>query len=82
MSKKLVRVTRPRIRLTKRGLRVQAPRARVGGLNISKSGVSYSVRTKAGTLNTKRGCSLRHLPGCGLVLSLLLATAVITVRKN
>ena len=80
MAKKTsaVKVYGPRIRLTKRGVRVQAPRARVGGLNISKSGVNYSVRTKAGTLNTKRGCS-RALPGCGLVLSLLAVLAVVVV---
>jgi hypothetical protein len=78
-----VRVTGPRVSLTKRGLRVTGPRARIGGrsgLNISKSGVSYSVRTKHGTLNTKRGCS-RALPGCGLLLMLLAGTTVITVHK-
>jgi hypothetical protein len=59
-SKKLVHVYKPRVRLTGKGVKLTAPRARIGGksgLNVSKSGISYSVRTKAGTVNSKRGCS-------------------------
>lgn len=57
---KLVSIRKPRLKVSSKGLKVQAPSARVGGkagLNLSKSGVSGSVRTKAGTYNTKSGCS-------------------------
>ena len=56
-----MKIARPRLRITSKGLKVQAPRVRIGdkaGLNISKSGVSGSVRTKFGTYNTRKGCSL------------------------
>lgn len=59
MAKK-VSVYSPRIKVSKRGVRFVAPRARIGGragLNISKSGVNASLRTKRGTLNSRHGCT-------------------------
>lgn len=58
--KQLISIRKPRMSLTKKGLRVTAPSARIGGkagLNVSRSGVSYSVRSKAGSFNSTRGCS-------------------------
>lgn len=72
--KKLVKVIGPKLRITSKGLRVQAPRARIGGkagFNVSKSGVSASVRTPIGTFNSKRGFTPRNprrrkaRKGCG-----------------
>lgn len=60
--KGLFHITGPRLRVTSKGLKVTAPRARIGGrvgFNISRSGVSGSVRTGIGTFNTKRGLSVR-----------------------
>lgn len=59
-KRKLISIRKPRLSLTKKGLGVTAPSARIGGrsgLNVSRSGVSYSLRSKAGTYNSKRGCS-------------------------
>lgn len=59
-KKKLVSIRKPKLRITKKGLKIQPPSARIGGkagINISKSGVSGSVRSKYGTYNTKRGCT-------------------------
>lgn len=62
-----IKVTGPRVQLGKKGLRIRSPRARIGGksgLNVSKGGVSASHRGKLGTINSKRGISLKGLPGC------------------
>lgn len=64
---------KPKFRITSKGLKITPPSARIGGktgINISKSGVSGSMRTKHGTFNTKRGCSF-HL------LALLVAGAAL-----
>lgn len=73
--RKLIKVTGPKLRLTSKGVKLRAPRARVGGkvgLNISKSGMSGSVRTGLGSYNTKRGCTTKLLPCLSLVLVLAL----------
>lgn len=73
MAKKLLKITPPKIRLTTKGVKVSNARARVRGpinTNISRSGVSHSVTTRAGTYNTKKGCS-RVLPGCPLTILVL-----------
>lgn len=86
-KKKLISVRKPKLRITSKGVKVTAPSARIGGkagLNLSKSGVSASVRTKHGTFNSKRGFTRRSsswklfggssethkgcLPGCGVLL--------------
>lgn len=71
-----MKITRPKLRITSKGIKIQAPRARIGnktGLNISKSGVSGSVRTKFGTYNTRKGCSLLLVLFTGLGALALLA---------
>lgn len=58
---KLIKIRKPKVRITTKGVRVSKPSARIGGktgLNISSQGVSGSVRTGMGTYNTKKGCSL------------------------
>lgn len=54
-------IRKPRLTIGKRGMRISPPSLRLGGrgsgLNISKSGVSVSSRTRHGTFNSKRGCS-------------------------
>lgn len=84
---KLFSFRKPKIKLTKKGLKVTNPSLRIGGkagVNVSKSGVSASLRTSAGTVNSKRGISLRGfgrkaksgcLPGC--LLPLLAGLAVV-----
>lgn len=83
-KRKLFRIIRPRVYMSTKGVRWQAPMARIGdkvGLNIGKRGVSASVRTRYGTFNSRRGLFLRMpklrragkggccvLPGCGLLL--------------
>lgn len=79
--------TKPKLKISSKGVKLQAPRVRLGkkvGLNISKSGVSGSIRTKAGTLNTKRGCSavLPCLPILLLAGSMLLIMPVILRTKR
>jgi hypothetical protein len=57
----LLHVRRARIRFTPKGIRVSPASFRVGGksgINISRSGVSTSTRTRFGTYNSKRGCSI------------------------
>ena len=79
-KKKLISIRKPRISLTKKGLRVTAPSARIGGkagLNVSRSGVSTSVRSKVGTYNSKRGCSRTMM----LVL-VMLGVVVFAVRRG
>lgn len=61
-KKKLLRITRPKLRVTGKGVKLQAPRARVGGkvgLNISKRGVNASAHTGVGSFNTTHGVNLR-----------------------
>lgn len=52
----------PRLRITKRGVRLIKPRVRVGGrragINVSGSGVSGSVGGNGWSYNTKRGLTL------------------------
>lgn len=60
--RKLVSVRKPKLKLTTNGVKLTKPSARIGGkagLNISSKGVSGSVRTKAGTLNTRTGFTRR-----------------------
>ena len=90
-SKSPVRVTGPRVRVGKRGIKLQAPRARIGGktgVNISKSGISASVRTGHGSLSTRTGWSGRLLPrprarnkrpGC-LSVVILVAVLILTIH--
>lgn len=52
----------PKLRITAKGVRITKPSARIGGaagVNLSSKGVSASVRTGVGTLNSKRGLTLR-----------------------
>ena len=55
--KKLIRIRKPRVRVTSKGLKISAPSARIGGkagINVSKSGVSGSVQTGHGSISTRR----------------------------
>jgi len=73
--RKLFSIRKPRLTVSSRGVRVQGPAVRIGGrsgVNISKKGMSYSLRTRAGTYNSRRGCS-RPLFLLLLVLALILA---------
>lgn len=81
---KLIKFRKPRIRITSKGIKITKPSARIGGavgLNVSSKGVSGSVKTKAGTYNTKRGLSL-HLPGCLLTIILMGVLIVAAYRLN
>jgi hypothetical protein len=65
-KRKLFAVSKPRLRISSRGVRLIRSRVRIGGrvgINLSSRGVSGSIRTPMGTYNTKRGCFLR-LFGC------------------
>lgn len=71
---KLFSFRKPRVRITKKGLRVQGPSARVGsrkaGVNVSKSGMSVSGGTERARYSSRRGLSF----GCALpVFSLVVA---------
>ena len=58
-KRKLIKIRKPKVTLTKRGLKVSKPSARIGnkvGVNVSSKGVSTSVKTGKGYLNiSKRG---------------------------
>jgi len=62
---KLIKVRKPKLRVTKKGIKVRAPSARIGGkigLHFSKRGVSASIRTPKRTRNTgKLGSSKKHI---------------------
>ena len=74
---KFFSIRKPRIRLTKKGLKVQGPSARIGNrnasVNVSKFGVSVSGGTKHARYNSRRGASF----GCVLpvVVFVLLVVA-------
>jgi hypothetical protein len=56
-KKKLFSIRKPKVKLTKKGLKVTKPTARIGGktgLNISSKGVSASVRTGKGSVNVSK----------------------------
>lgn len=64
MAKK-ASIRKPQLRITPKGVRVTKPSVRVGGavgVNLSAKGARASVRTKKGTLSTKRGCTARLFP--------------------
>jgi len=80
---KLFSFRKPKVRITKKGLRVTSPSARIGGksgLNISKSGLSYSIRTKLGTWNSKRSCSSAMM--FVISISLIIAGTLIVVSTK
>jgi len=59
-KKKLISIRKPKLRITSKGVKVTKPSARIGGkagVNISSKGVSASVRTKHGTVSTRKGRS-------------------------
>jgi hypothetical protein len=54
-----ITLRKPRLLLTRKGLKITRPSARVGGsigANISSHGISPSIRTKQGSFS-RRGCS-------------------------
>ncbi len=81
--KKLIKVRKPKVRITSKGVKLTRPTARIGGkagINLSSSGMSASYRTKLGTISTgratrKRGRSPSCL-GCALTTLLFCATPV------
>lgn len=94
-KKKLIKVRKPALRITSKGPKITSPSVRIGGktgLNISKRGVSGSVRTRYGTFNTKRGVSPRVpgrrrsrskakgggcLPGCGILVMAMVVVPLV-----
>lgn len=84
---KLISVRKPRLRIGPTGVRVTRPSARIGGkagLNISKRGVSASVRTPVGTISTRkvggsRGTRKAGAAGCVLPALLLLTALVAAI---
>jgi hypothetical protein len=59
-KKKLIKIRKPKMRLTSKGIKVTRPSARIGGkagVNISSKGVSASARTRRGTISTRKGRS-------------------------
>ncbi len=59
-KRKLFSIRKPRLTISGRGVRISPPSLRIGGktgINVSRSGVSVSSRTKHGTFNSRRGCS-------------------------
>jgi hypothetical protein len=81
----LFKVTKPKVRITSKGVRVTKPRARIGGksgVNISSKGVSFSTRTKVGTVSSRKGRStglLALLDGCGVLIVLVILAIVIVL---
>ena len=64
MAKKssLIKLRKPRLRLTRKGLKVQNVGVTAGGksarVNVPPSGSSVSVGVPVATYNTRRGCLL------------------------
>lgn len=58
----LIRLRKPKIRITARGIKLVNLGATIGGkharLNLSPRGVSATVGTPGASLNTRRGCLL------------------------
>ena len=55
--RKLFSYRKPKLKVTKKGLKVTKPSARIGGktgVNFSSKGVSLSTRTKLGTASSTR----------------------------
>lgn len=81
---KLISVRKPRLRIGPTGVRVTRPSARIGGkagLNISKRGVSASVRTPVGTISTRKvgGGGSRRTKKAGAAGCVLPALLLLTV---
>ena len=88
--RKLVRVRKPRLRITSKGIKMSKPSVRVGGktgVNIGKRGVSVSTRGKGWSLNSRRGLSVGGTrragkagrAGCGCLLPVLLCMGAVLV---
>lgn len=78
---KLFSIRKPSLRITKKGVAFTAPSARIGGkagINLSKSGISGSVRGKHGSYNTRSGLRLNCLP----TLLLIGGTSVAVVSTS
>ena len=56
-KRKLFKFHGPRVRLTKKGVKVSKPRLRLGSMTISSSGVN--VRKKYASVNSRRGVNIR-----------------------
>jgi len=81
---KLLKIRKPKLRVTKKGIKVSSPSARIGGkagVNISKRGISASVRTPIGTANSgKLGSSKKANKSClGMLLLTLLLLVLIFI---
>lgn len=87
-KKRWFQFRRPELRVGTSGVRVAKPSVRIGdkvGVNISSRGISGSIRTKFGSFNTRRGCTLNifKLLGCStLPLFLLLLAILATMRAS
>lgn len=85
---RFVKVSKPKVSLTSKGVNVSKPSMRIGrkiGINISSKGISASLRSKLGTLSTRRGRStgifkLLEGSGCGvLALFILIGMSLMLV---
>ncbi len=86
---KLFSYRKPKLRVTKKGLKLTTPSARIGGksgINISKKGVSASLRTPLGTASTGKFNPLnnsknKNKSGCfGIfLLTILFILIILTV---
>lgn len=62
------------MRIDSRGIRPVPPSVRIGGrkvgVNVGRRGLSGSIRTKFGSFNTRRGCTVNifRLLGCSTFL--------------
>jgi len=77
-KKGLFKAYKPKVKLTSKGVKVQKPRAKIGGMNISSKGVSHSVKTPIGTYNTRKGLTLSK-KGCPFTALVLLTPLVLII---
>lgn len=78
---KLFHYRRPRLVVTPKGVRIQGPYVRIGGktgINVSQSGVSGSVRTKHGSISTRKGCSIPLFGAMAFLILAALAGCIVT----
>jgi hypothetical protein len=83
---KLFTFRKPKLKVTKKGIKVTSPSARIGGksgINLSKTGVSASLRTPLGTANTGKfnplKASKKNKSGCfGILIFIFLIIFIIS----
>lgn len=79
MSKRLIHIRKPTLRITSKRMKVSGGGARIDnktGINVSRSGVNLSKRTRLGTINSRKGCA-PHL----IMLLTFAAPVVLLIAK-